>query len=80
MDTRLGDTLWPRLLAALPTPAAEQLIASGKVLDNFYIPAQCPSGVAEGAPFEHCGSIQSDLPLGHARDSCRFDDQALAER
>ena len=79
-----GQEAWghivARLLADLPTPAAEGLIASGKVLDNFYIPAQYPNGHPEGAPFEHYGPIQGELALCHARDICRFVDQALAER
>ena len=60
--------------------APEELIASGKVLDNFYVPAQYPNGHAEGAPFEHYGPIQSELGLTHARHILNFVDQALAER
>ena len=69
-----------RLLTELPTPAPEELIASGKVLDNFYVPARYPNGHAEGAPFEHYGPIQSELGLNHARHILDFVDQALAER
>ena len=79
-----GQEAWghvvARLLADLPTPAPEELIASGKVLDNFYVPARNPNGHPEGAPFEHYGPIQSELALCHARDICTFVDQALAER
>ncbi len=69
-----------RLLGDLPTPAPEDLVASGKVLDNFYVPARYPNGHAEGAPFEHYGQIQSELALTHARHILDFVDQALADR
>ena len=79
-----GQEAWghvvARLLTELPTPAPEELIASGKVLDNFYVPARYPNGHAEGAPFEHYGPIQSELGLTHARYILDFVDQALAER
>ena len=69
-----------RLLRNLPTPAPEKLIDSGKVLDNFYVPARYPNGHPEGAPFEHYGSIQSELALRHARHILDFVNQALAQR
>ncbi len=79
-----GQEAWghvvARLLSDLPTPAPEELIGSGKVLDNFYVPARYPNGHAEGAPFEHYGPIQSELGLTHARHILDFVDQALAER
>ena len=80
----LGQEAWghvvARLLVDLPTPAPEELLESGKVLDNFYVPARYPNGHAEGAPFEHYGPIQSELALNHARHILDFVDQALAER
>ncbi len=69
-----------RLLCELPSPAPEELVARGKVLDNFYLPTRYPNGHPEGAPFEHYGSIQSELALRHARDILRFVDQELAQR
>ena len=79
-----GQEAWghvvARLLLDLPTPAPEELIGSGKVLDNFYVPARYPNGHPEGAPFEHYGPIQSELGLTHARHILDFVDQALAER
>ncbi len=79
-----GQEAWghvvARLLGDLPTPAPEDLVASGKVLDNFYVPARYPNGHAEGAPFEHYGPIQSELALTHARHILDFVDQALADR
>ncbi len=79
-----GQEAWghviARILSDLPTPAPEEIIASGKVLDNFYVPARYPNGHAEGAPYEHYGSIQSNLALRHAGDIISFVDQALAQR
>lgn len=69
-----------RLLRDLPTPASEELIASGKVLDNFYVPTRYPDGHPEGAPFENYGPIQSELAVRHARNILNFVDQALAQR
>ena len=78
-----GQEAWghvvARLLHELPTPAPKDLVASGQVLDNFYVPARYPNGHPEGAPFEHYGSIQSELALSHARDILSFVDQALAQ-
>ncbi len=68
-----------KLLAALPKAAPESLIASGKVLDNFYVPTRDPNGHPEGAPFEHYGPIQSELALEHAADILEFVDQTLAQ-
>ncbi|MXX74083.1 MAG: HEPN domain-containing protein [Holophagales bacterium] len=79
-----GQEAWghvvARLLTELPTPAPKELVESGRVLDNFYVPARYPNGHAEGAPFEHYGPIQSELALSHARHIFNFVDQALAER
>ena len=79
-----GQEAWgpvvARLLRDLPTPASEELIASGKVLDNFYVPTRYPDGHPEGAPFEHYGPIQSELAVSHARNILNFVDQALAQR
>ena len=79
-----GQEAWghvvARLLCDLPTPASADLTASGQVLDNFYVPARYPNGHPEGAPFEHYGSIQSELALRHARDILNFVNQALAQR
>lgn len=78
-----GQEAWghgvAKLLAALPTPAPESLLASGKVLDNFYVPTRYPNGHPEGAPFEHYGPIQSELALQHAGDILEFVDQMLAQ-
>ena len=79
-----GQEAWghvvARLLCDLPTPVPAELIARGRVLDNFYVPIRYPNGHPEGAPFEHYGSIQSELALRHARDILNFVDQVLAQR
>jgi len=79
-----GQEAWghvvARLLSDLPAGVPEELISSGQVLDNFYVPARYPNGHPEGAPFEHYGPIQSELALRHARDILNFVNQALAER
>ncbi|MDE0107986.1 MAG: HEPN domain-containing protein [Bryobacterales bacterium] len=79
-----GQEAWghvvARLLSDLPEPVPEELISSGQVLDNFYVPARYPNGHPEGAPFEHYGPIQSELALRHARDILNFVNQTLAER
>lgn len=69
-----------RLLAELPIPVSDELVASGQVLDNYYVPSRYPNGHAEGAPFEHYGPIQSELGLRHARHIHDFVRQALADR
>ena len=78
-----GQEAWgyvvAQLLRDLPESIPEELISSGQVLDNFYVPARYPNGHPEGAPFEHYGRIQSELALSHARDILKFVDQALAE-
>lgn len=67
-----------RLLSELPAPVPEELVASGQVLDNDYVPSRYPNGHDEGAPFEHYGPIQSELGLRHARHILDFVRQALA--
>ena len=79
-----GQEAWghvvARLLAELPIPVSDELVASGQVLDNYYVPSRYPNGHAEGAPFEHYGPIQSELGLRHARHIHDFVRQALADR
>lgn len=78
-----GQEAWghvvSRLLTDLPTPVPDDLVASGQILDNFYVPSRYPNGHAEGAPFEHYGPIQSQLGLQHAGHILDFVRQALAE-
>ena len=57
-----------RLLAELPVDAPDDLIERAKVLDGFYIPTRDVNSHAEGPPFEHFGSIQSDEALRYASE------------
>jgi len=61
-----------RLLTALPVSVPEMLVEKGKVLDNFYVPTQYPSGHPEGAPFEHYGPMQSDKAIQIAAEILEF--------
>jgi len=66
----LGQEAWghvvARLLEELPVTVPNGLVDGGKVLDTFYIPSRYPNSHAEGAPFEHYGSLQSKEAIGHA--------------
>lgn len=66
-----GHTI-SKLLAELPVEVSEDLIQSGQVLDNFYVPARYPNGHPEGAPFEHYGIRQSEEALNSARSIIEF--------
>ena len=57
-----------RLLSELPVAVPADLIEKAKVLDGFYIPSRYASSHAEGPPFEHFGSLQSDEALRYARE------------
>ena len=61
-----------RLLRDLPFSAPEDLIAKGKVLDNFYIPTRYANGHPEGPPFEHYGHLQSQEAVRYAREILEF--------
>ncbi len=84
LHLRHGQEAWghavARLLAELPPAAAapQDLVEKGKVLDNFYVPARCPNGHPEGAPFEHFGPIQSGDAIRHAGEILDFVRRALA--
>ena len=56
----------------VPREVPESLVAKGKVLDNFYVPSRYPNGHPEGAPFEHCGPLQSEEAIRHAREILGF--------
>ncbi len=66
----LGQEAWghvvSRLLEELPLDVPKELVEAGKVLDTFYIPSRYPNSHAEGAPFEHYGSLQSEEAIRHA--------------
>lgn len=63
-----------KLLRALPAELAvpEELVEKGRFLDNFYIPARYPNSHPEGAPFEHYGSLHSELAISYAREILEF--------
>lgn len=65
-----GQEAWghvvARLLEELPMSAPKDLVERAKVLDTFYIPSRYPNSHAEGAPFEHYGSLQSEEAIAHA--------------
>ena len=68
----LGQDAWghlvARLLSELPVDVPDDLIEKAKVLDGFHIPTRDANSHAEGPPFEHFGSIQSDEALRYARE------------
>lgn len=78
----LGQEAWghvvARLLAELPV-AAGDLVEKGKVLDNFYVATRYANGHAEGAPFEHYGSLQSGEAIRYAREIVEFVRARLAQ-
>lgn len=65
-----GQEAWghvvARLLEELPMNVPKDLVERAKVLDTFYIPSRYPNSHAEGAPFEHYGSLQSEEAIAHA--------------
>ena len=68
----LGQDAWghvvARLLSELPVAVPADLIERAKVLDGFYISTRDANSHAEGPPFEHFGSLQSDEALRYARE------------
>jgi HEPN domain-containing protein len=61
-----------KLLRELPIDVPRELVERGSVLDNFYVPARCPNGHPEGAPFEHYGPRQSKEAIEDARAIFEF--------
>lgn len=86
LHLRHGREAWghvvARLLADLPpgSSAPIQLVDAACVLDTFYIPTRYPDSHSAGPTFEHCGCLQGEEALRHARNIFAFVDQALAER
>jgi HEPN domain-containing protein len=72
----LGQEAWghvvAKLLRELPIDVPRELVERGSVLDNFYVPARCPNGHPEGAPFEHYGPRQSKEAIEDARAIFEF--------
>jgi HEPN domain-containing protein len=76
LHLHLGQETWGhvvgKLLRELPVEAPDELVDRGRVLDNFYVPAQHPNGHPEGAPFEHYGPRQSEEAIEDARAIIAF--------
>ena len=72
----LGQDAWghvvARLLSELPVAVPADLLEKAKVLDGFYISTRDANSHAEGPPFEHFGSLQSDEALRYAREIIEF--------
>ncbi len=72
----LGQEAWghvvARLLRELPTEVDATLVDKARVLDNFYVATRYANGHAEGAPFEHYGTIQSGDAVGYASEILEF--------
>lgn len=70
-----------RLLEELPrtVDVPELLVEKGRVLDNFYIPTRYPNLHSAGAPFDHYGSLQSDMAIRCASEVIEFVRTQIAE-
>jgi HEPN domain-containing protein len=71
-----------RLINELPDSVAKpaDLVERAMVLDTFYIPTRYPDSHAEGAPFEHYGSLQGEEAIGHAGAIVAFVATQMAHR
>jgi HEPN domain-containing protein len=71
-----GQEAWghavARLLGELPIAVSNELVDAAKVLDAFYVPSRYPNSHAEGAPFEHYGSLQSEEAISYAGQILAF--------
>ncbi len=78
LHLHLGQDAWGHVVATLlqnlPQVAAvpEDLVEKAKVLDGFYIPPRYPNSHPEGAPFEHFGTIQSEMGISYAGEVIEF--------
>ena len=79
LGRELKGNVVSRLLNELPgsTSIGEDLVEFAKVLDTFYIPTQYPDSHAEGAPFEHYGSLQSQGAIACATKVLEFVQRAV---
>jgi HEPN domain-containing protein len=86
LHLHLGQEAWghvvAKLLRELPDQVVtpEELVEKAKLIDNFYIPARYPNSHAEGAPFEHYGTLQSEEALKYAREILEFVRAQMAGR
>lgn len=85
LHLRNGQEAWGhvivRLLSELPANAAvpSELREQARVLDTFYIPTRYPDSHAEGAPFEHYGSLQGEEAIRYAGAIVEFVRSGLAD-
>lgn len=61
-----------RLLAELPVDVPADLREKARVLDGFYITTRYANSHAEGPPFEHFGTLQSEEALLYAGEIIEF--------
>ena len=67
-----------RLLAELPLAVPDDLVDKARVLDGFYIPTRYANSHADGPPFEHFGSLQSEEAIRYAGEIIAFADTHMA--
>ena len=81
-----GQEAWghvvAKLLRELParSSAPSALLDRARVLDTFYIPTRYPNSHAEGPPFEHYGSLQSEEAIRYAGEIVEFVRAQMAGR
>ena len=77
-----GQDAWghvvARLLAELPLAVPDDLVDKARVLDGFYIPTRYANSHADGPPFEHFGSLQSEEAIRYAGEIIAFADTHMA--
>jgi len=77
-----GQDAWghvvARLLAELPLAIPDDLVDKARVLDGFYIPTRYANSHADGPPFEHFGSLQSEEAIRYAGEIIAFADSHMA--
>lgn len=63
-----------RLVKELPGTISvpEDLVQKAHLLDGFYIPSRYHNSHPEGAPFEHCGRLQSKEAIQYAGEIIEF--------
>jgi HEPN domain-containing protein len=75
-----GGHVVAQLLTELPpgVTVPADLLHQAQVLDNFYIPTRYPNAHPAGAPFEHCGPLQSEMGIRYAGAILAFVRAAMA--
>jgi HEPN domain-containing protein len=52
--------------------AEKALVDKARYLDNLYVPTRYANGHPDGPPFEHYGTLQSNLAIEYAREILAF--------